>query len=215
MKTLAELIDRDEPGIDLVREWVADADVEVELLPPSDGRDEALLQTQVTTRSPMGAIVYETGGVRIGGGWIRFLGSGHPSQPRTLPGWNEGRAHGFLLVADDAVGGFYALNGGAFGDDPGAVYYWPPDQLEWEPLGIGFSDFFCWCLSDATAELYDGYRWQGWQEEVRSLAGDRCYAFYPFLWTHEGSIETSDRREVPVAEAYGLKVDLLRQMAGD
>ena len=79
MKTLAELIDRDEPGIDLVREWVADADVEVELLPPSDGRDEALLQTQVTTRSPMGAIVYETGGVRIGGGWIRFLGSGHPS----------------------------------------------------------------------------------------------------------------------------------------
>jgi hypothetical protein len=76
-------------------------------------RCEALIVTQVTTRSPMGAVVYETGGLLIDHGWIRVLGSGHPRLPQSLPDWNQGRTRraneeilGFYLIADDVLGAF-------------------------------------------------------------------------------------------------------------
>src|SRR5262245_20953998 len=123
MRPLDELINVDDPGMPLVREWVAAAVRPVEILPPSDEREDALLETQVTTRSPMGAIVYETGGILIDHGWLRILGSGHPRLARTLPGWNGGRSDGFFLVADDAIGGFFAINGGGLGPDIKNLYY--------------------------------------------------------------------------------------------
>ena len=86
MRTLAELINTDDPAIAKIREWMRDATNPCELLPPSQQREEVLVQTQVTTRSTMGAIAYETGGILIDGGWLRLLGSGHPKLPRTLPG---------------------------------------------------------------------------------------------------------------------------------
>lgn len=146
MRQLSELIVTDDPGIDLVRSWTARAANCCEILSPSSNRNDALLKTQVTTRSPMRAIVYETGGVLIDRGWLRFLGSGHARLRRTLPGWNEGRSNGFYLVADDAVGGFFAINGGRFGTDHGKVYYWSPDSVEWESLGLGYSEFLVWAL---------------------------------------------------------------------
>jgi hypothetical protein len=141
MRALKELLEINDPGIVQIRKWIQKAANECVLLPPSESRGEALVQTQVTTRSTMGAIVYETGGVLADGGWLRFLGSGHPRITRTLPGWNEGRSKGFYLVADDAVCGFFAVNGGAFGPDVKHMYYWAPDSLDWEHLNIGFTDF--------------------------------------------------------------------------
>src|ERR1041384_1951040 len=131
MRPLNELINAQDPGIEKIREWIGDAVNTWEVLPPSEQREEVLLQTQVTTRSTMGAIAYETGGILIDAGWLRFLGSGHPKLPRTLPGWNQGRSSGFYLVADDAVGGFFAINGGAFGAEVKNMYYWPPESLAW------------------------------------------------------------------------------------
>src|SRR5262249_10892670 len=107
MRPVQELINADDSAWPLVQEWVAAAVRPVEVLPPSEAREEALYQTQVTTRSPMGAVVYETGGILIDGGWLRVLGSGHSRLTRTLPGWNGERADGYLLVADDVVGGFF------------------------------------------------------------------------------------------------------------
>ena len=84
-----------------------------------EDRKSALLETQVTLRSPMGAIVYETGGLLVDHGWLRLLGSGHPRLPRSMPAWNKGRtllpqgkSAGFWLVADDVLGGFYAWTAG-------------------------------------------------------------------------------------------------------
>src|SRR4051812_31746432 len=113
MRSVNELINLDDPGFPLVRGWVEAAVRPVEILPPSVARVDALVETQVTTRSPMGAVVYETGGILVDGGWLRILGSGHPRLGRTLPAWNLGRGAGFYLVADDAIGGFFAINGGA------------------------------------------------------------------------------------------------------
>jgi hypothetical protein len=212
MKTLEELTGTDQPAIGLIREWVSSAENQCEILPPSSEREAVLLEVQVTTRSTMGAVAYETGGVLVDHGWLRFLGSGHPKLPRTLPGWNQDRAASFYLIADDAVGGFFAMNGGAFDGDRGDIWYWAPDSLDWEPLALGYTDFVQWSLTAKLAEFYADLRWPTWKEDVAELAGEQCINFFPFLWISEGSIEGSDRRAIPVTESFGLKVDLLKQL---
>ena len=215
MRPVEELINLEEPGIDLVKGWIKEGSNDCELLPPSDRRKECLFQTQVTTRSPMGAIVYETGGILVDHGWLRFLGSGHDKIKRTLPEWNEatiGSNRGFYLVADDALGGFFAINGGGLGEDLGKVYYLPYDRLEWEPLGLGFSEFFAWSLSERLEQFYGSDRWKGWEKDLKTLAADQCFAFYPFLWTKEGSVTTSKRTTVSVEECWAVKQEIIKQL---
>ena len=146
MRSLEELTNTDDPAIDMIHRWVEDAENDCEILPPSGERDRVLLATRVTTHSTPGALAYETGGILIDSGWLRFLGSGQPKLTCNLADWNESWSHDFYLVADDAMGGFFAVNGGAFGEQRD-VFYWAPDNLEWEPLGFGFTSFFRWALA--------------------------------------------------------------------
>ncbi len=214
-RKLKELIDTQEPGIELLKQLVNDAELPCELLPPGPERENALLYLQVTTRSTLGAFAYDTGGLLIDDGWLRLLGSGHPKLTRSIHDWNSTRTDGaFYLIGDDAAGGFYAINGGAFGDDLGAVYYWAPDDLEWESLELGHTNFVAAFLTKRTEAVYEGLRWPNWRDEVKTLPSDRCFAFYPFLWTSEGSLEKSHRSTVPVSEMWESKVDLVRQMMG-
>jgi hypothetical protein len=112
-RALEQLIDSDQPGITVVRSWVAGAKNPVEALQVERGAGErALLALQVTSRSPMGAIALETGGILIDHGWVRVLGGGDARLARTIQGWNglaaarpAERLPGAVLVADDAVGG--------------------------------------------------------------------------------------------------------------
>ena len=86
MRALSELIDRKEPAWPLVQQWIAEATMLVEVLPadPAAG-DAALYATQVTTRSPMGAIAHNAAGIFIDNGWLRVLGSGkHQRIQRSL-----------------------------------------------------------------------------------------------------------------------------------
>ena len=207
VRTLDELIDRDNPAIGLVRKWVEEAEVACEILAPSGDNGRVLHSVQVTTGTVLGAIAYETGGILVESGWLRFLGSGNAKLPRNLADWNEGRSHGFRLVADDVVGGFFATNETAFGDDVGTIYYWAPDNLDWEPLGFAFADFLRWSLTSCISDFYQNLRWQTWKQDVAELPADQCFGYEPVLWTKEGSIKTSTRRPVPVAEAYASKVD--------
>lgn len=211
-RSLSELVSRNDPAILSIREWTASSENPCEILPPSSNREEILLEVQVTTRSILGALAHDTGGILVDHGWLRFLGSGHAKLNRTLPEWNRGRSEGFYLVADDVVGGFYALNRGALGDDKNNVYYLAPDRLDWEPLKLGLTNFFRAALTSRLAEFYKDLRWSGWEDETRAIPGDRCLSFYPFLWTKEGSIKGSDRRPVPVAEAFDVKIDIVRQL---
>ncbi|UYB52741.1 DUF2625 domain-containing protein [Xanthomonas sp. AM6] len=209
MRTLQELLDGDDPAMPLVRQWLSEASRPFELLPPSPRRGDVLVGLQVTTRSPMGAIAYETGGLLIDHGWLRILGSGHPALPRDIVGWNAGRSSGHLLVADDVVGGFFSLNGGSLGSDLGAMYYLAPDTLRWEALDIGYSDFLCWTLSDRLDVFYEGLRWHGWETDVKQAGGDRCFSFFPFLSTEEGSVASSSRKLVDVAEQFAFNTELV------
>jgi hypothetical protein len=207
---LHELINVEEPAMPVVREWVSRAVRPVEILAPSPSRDEVLVQVQVTTRSPMGAVAHETGGILIDRGWLRVLGSGHPRLTRTLPGWNANRGQGFYLVADDVVGGFFAINGGALGSDVKNLYYFAPDTLRWEPLNFGYSTFLQWACSGEYDLFCQDFRWPGWEGDVAKVHGDRCLMTWPPLWTKEGHGSSAKRAEVPVEEAWGSQMDCLR-----
>jgi hypothetical protein len=213
--TLTELINKQEPGWELVASWIKQAKNKVQVLPKTPARaDSALLGSQVTTRSPMGAIIYETGGILVDNGWLRILGSGCPAMNRDLMGWNQDKQQGFLLVADDVVGGFYAINGGAFGPESiGKIFYFAPDNLRWEATHKTYSDFLLFCFSGDLASYYKNLRWKGWEQEIKELTGNQGIVCYPFLFTKEGkNIAKSKRKAVPMAELWTFGQDMQRQL---
>lgn len=222
MKTFEELLNTDEPGWAVVLERLHNAANPVEVLAPVEAnRKPALVATQVTTRSPMGAIVYETGGILVDYGWLRILGSGCERLPRSMPEWNKGRTLGeygesapYWLVADDVIGGFFALDGGGLGGAAGSMFYLAPDTLRWEPMNMGYSQFVYWSFTGDTARYYAGCRWSDWQEEVKNLPGDQAFNFYPFLWAKADRLESRSRKPVPIAELYSLQLDIARQLGG-
>lgn len=222
-RPLSELLSTDDPAWPLVQEWVADATNPVDVLPPSPDAGTVLKSIQVTLRAPLGAIAYHTGGILVDDGWIRILGSGHPRLPRTLLDWNLGRsitAFGerpeFFLIADDVIGGFFAINGGAFGSGPNHVFYHAPDTLRWESLEQGYSDFLAFCFLGDLEKYYEPYRWPEWRDEVARIGGGASLSVWPPLWTKEGKdIQRSDRRAIPVEEVYGLNVIEYPRQLGD
>jgi len=214
MRSLQELLQTDDPAWPMVQEWIAQAKNHVEVLPPSEAaRSRALEEAQVTIRSPMGAIIYETGGLLVDHGWLRILGSGHPRLPRALMEWNRAcGAEGFLLVADDVAGGFFAINGGALGADVRNVYYFAPESLRWESLGRGYSDFLQFAFQGNLEEFYSTLRWPGWREEIAPIRGDQAISFHPPPWTSEGKdLSKAMRQPMQVAEAYDFNVNLMPQ----
>lgn len=168
----------------------------------------------------MGAIIYFTGGILIDNGWIRILGSGNDKLDRSLPQWNRGKTYNafgeqpkFLLVADDVIGGFFAINGGALGNEPGKVYYLAPDDLEWESLHISYTDFINFCLDGDMDKFYSGLRWAGWKKDMSSISGSNGFLIYPYLWTKEGKdIEKDTKKIVPVQELYDFETSSISQI---
>jgi hypothetical protein len=222
MRTLEELVDEQDPAWPIVQGWIDAASNNVEVLPADrDEADAALVKLQVTTRSPMGAIVHRTGGLLIDHGWLRVLGSGSDRLPRSLPGWNAqlirspaGAPPPFLLIADDILGGFFAIDGGGLTGAPGKVHYFAPDSLEWENLDRSYSDFIGFLCSGDLERFYRDLRWPAWRDEVASLPGDLGLSVYPFLWAKGPIIADRSRRAVPLTELWDLQQDIQRQLRG-
>ncbi|NIG77739.1 DUF2625 domain-containing protein [Klebsiella sp. Ap-873] len=217
MRDLAELVDEHKSGWITVQQSLNVATNNYEILPcdPEQASFD-LHQLQVTTSSPLGAVAYETGGIVVDNGWLRILGSGHNRLTRRLASWTQEviatRPFKALLIADDASGGFFALNGGEFGEDRGGVYYLPPDTLEWESLDTNYSGFLHWALCGDLNLFYKNVRWTDWREDTTSMNGDLVYSFYPYLWSApQLSIDQRSRITVPVVEHWALCVDLIAQ----
>lgn len=224
MRTIDELVNTTEPGWELVKDWISKAKNKIEILPcDSIKAKDASYKTQVSTRSPMGAIIFATGGLFVNNGWIRVLGSGHQKLNRSLPDWNLGKTlkqfgevAPLLLIADDAVGGYFAINGGKLGSDLGKVYYIAPESLDWEPLDLTYTDFLNFCFNGNLNKFYEHLRWKNCDDEVLKLDGNQVYNFYPPLWTKEGkSISKSSRKVISTEEQYHFNIDARKQLGLD
>lgn len=221
-RTLQDLIDTLDPAWPLVQEWISEAKNKTEILPAKQSQGEdVLLNIQVTTRSPMGAIALETGGLLINHGWLRFLGSGNERMQGNLLTWNTDESssgkisstNNFFIIAHDVVGGFFALNGGAFPGKPGTAFYFSPDTLRWENTNKSYSQLLDWALSGDLELFYQSLRWLNWEKEVSGLTGDQGMLFYPLLCT-EREVSTSERhrRPIPMHELWHLYLDLSQQL---
>jgi len=211
MRPLNELINETESALPFVTETAQAHPGRCVLHPASPTAPDVLFRTQVTTRSPMGAITYHTGGISVLDGWIRILGSGSEAIPRTLPDWNQGKSDGFYLVADDAFGGFFALNGGALGNDRNQMYYFSPRSLRWEALESTYTQFLIWACADFK-DFYEDLAWPGCEEVISRLPPDRCLFFYPPLWEAERVLPPAKIRDVPVTEAWTFQMDVAHRL---
>jgi hypothetical protein len=197
----------------LVLDWIGAAARQVEVLEaaPGDG-DATLLALPVTSRSPMGAVALHSGGLLVDRGWLRILGAGHPRVGGGLREWNglggetppSPPLSGGLVIAYDAVGGFYALNGGGLPGKPGEVVYFAPDTQKQDALDMGYSDYLRFAVSGDLDRFYQDLRWPGWQKEVAALGADEVISFYPFLGFESTPLQERTRRPVPAREAWYL-----------
>jgi len=213
LRSLSELINTKEPAwTDFLLTWIKEAKNVVEVLPKNQIKaDSTLYKSQVTTRSPMGAIVYETGGILIDHGWIRILGSGSEKIDRNLMDWNKGKTYTnlgeqlpFLLVADDVLGGFFAINAGGINSGGiGKIFYLAPDDLLWTPTNLTYTEFISFCFSGDIKKFYGNLYWKGWEEDVKSINGNQGISCFPYLWTKEGQdINNVKRHPVPIQELW-------------
>lgn len=215
MKSLEELTAPGEFGFQLVTQWLREATNGIEMLPATRQAGEAcLLATQVTTRSPMGGIAHRTGGLWVANGWIRVLGAGCAKLPRTLATWNglhqdRQRLPGALLFADDAVGGFFALNGGRFSGRAGSVYYFAPDSAEWMDLETTYSDWLTWVCTGDIQLFYSDYPAEIWQAEAQKLNGADGILIDPLPLLEGPPFDQRTRAIVPIEELWALYVERL------
>lgn len=185
MRTLDALVDKDGAGLARVKALLAQAARPVELLSCEQAAGEkTLVALQQMTHEVFGALAHGSGGLLVDHGWLRLLGAGCERLPRGLLDWNQvgqggGRIPGALLVADDAVGGFFALNQGGLLGDPGDICWLSPQSLEWESLNIGYEGFLEWALSAALTGFYAEWRWPGWEEQVQAMPLTHAVAFEP------------------------------------
>jgi hypothetical protein len=156
--------------------------------------------------TPMEATMYNHGGILIDHGWIRVIGAGSKKLVRNIPEWNKGKSFArygeepaFLLIAEDVIGGFFALNRGGISDkDYNKVFYFGPNSLVWQPMRLDYSQFIYFCFSSRMNEFYEDFRWKGWEEEVKALPTTSIISSYPLLWTLEGRELKKNRKPVPV-----------------
>lgn len=176
----------------------------VKVLPSNSYIKEKLQEKyEINAESLLGVLLENTGGIIIDN-WIRFYGTGEIdfiSRNDLFPFEN-------IVIAEDILGGlFVCLENGNIG-------YFAPDCLELEDMEIRLNQFLYWCLHGDTDTFYADYRWDNWQEDLSNLDYNKGVAFYPFLWARAESLESRERKIIPIDEIIGLEFDILKQIQG-
>ncbi|WP_316801317.1 DUF2625 domain-containing protein [Pedobacter frigidisoli] len=221
--SLDKLINKTDPAWPLVQKWVEAAKNKVEVLPVDTAKaNEVLYNAQMTTYATLGSVIYNTGGIMVDNGWIRILGSGSERLNRNIAEWNKGKTikeYGdnvpYLLIADDAVGGFFAINYGGLGPDIKNVYYLEPNTLTWQPMGAGYGEFLIFCFDSDLSKFYKGLRWNNWNQFIGNLDGTKTYSFRPYLWQEGTDIDKCTRKLVGIEEMYRFNVMKSKEINAD
>ena len=223
VRSALELADVADPAWPLIRSWIDASAAPVRVI-EADTRDRTsvLHRLQVTASSVLGALAFNCGGLVADHGWFKILGGGGHGLPdlatanglQVNPELMEA-APGSLLVAYDALGGRFAIDGGSLGIAPGEVCYFGPDSLSWSGLGGGHGAFVQAALTGGLAETFAPLRWPGWQRETETLNPDSGLSLYPPPFSREGKkIAGVSRRPVPLWELHSFYDDAAAQLDG-
>ncbi len=186
----------------------------VEVLAKDSSRSSmALVQSQLSTSTLLGSMIYNCGGILIDDGWIRILGSGCSRLTRSVPEWNAGKINAtrndeafYLLVADDVMGGLFAIKSSSKEEleTTGQVFYYGPNGLTWQNTGLSYSAFIDFCFGGNLKDFYDDFRWKGWQEDVKKMDCNTVISCYPMLWTREGLQLKANRKLLAIQTQWNM-----------
>jgi hypothetical protein len=190
---------------------MAAAPYPVEALPADPERAAACLAALgVTTRSWLGAVVANSGGLVIDRGWLRVLGGGHPGLPDVVTAMDS--QAGRMVVAFDVLGGQFVWAPTQPGAAP-TVHYFGPEDLAWQDLELGYGDWLLAMLAGALTQFYEGLRWPGWEIEVAGVALDQGINTLPPPWTTEGKdLSVVSRKPILLAELIAVHEEMARQL---
>ncbi|MFU8870532.1 DUF2625 family protein [Micromonospora sp. SL4-19] len=190
---------------------VATAPYPVQVLPAEPARASACLAAlEITTRSWLGAVVANTGGLLVDHGWLRVLGSGHGGLPDVYTESDPGT--GLVVVGYDVLGGQFAWAQARAGARP-TVHYFGPDDLGWLDLEQGYADWLYAVLAGSLTRFYENLRWPGWEAEVADLALGQALSVWPPPFTKEGKdLSAVSRKAVSLAEVVSFYHDAARQL---
>lgn len=201
-----------------IAELTAAGDAHVLPIDLSQGR-RVLYRLQVSAGSCLGALALNCGGILVDHGWFRLYGGGSTQLPdlATVNGLadptDQTSPPGLLLMGADALGGRFAIDGGALGVAPGEVCYFGPDTLSWGGLGGGHAAFVRAVLDGSMSQTFESLRWPGWEAEVEALNPDQGISLYPPPFSVEGQDPSKvSRRPVPIAELFGFYEDVAAQL---
>lgn len=203
----------------LVLSWAEEAANPHRLIAADDSTGEATLAALegVTEWSVLGALARRCGALVVDD-WLLVLGAGGGGYPglRDFNGPDAAEPlDGAIVVALDAMGGGFAVNGGGLSaGERGEVCFLAPDDLDWMPCGMGHSAFVHWALAGPVDELYADLRWSTWREDVAQLRPGQAIFSYPPPWSVEGRGERVQRAPVPLQEAWGVTLQAARQLGG-
>jgi hypothetical protein len=187
-------------------ETIAAAPYPSQALPIDPSRAQGCLATLgITTRSWLGAVVANAGGLLVDHGWLRVLGSGAQGLPDVLSYADP--AMGGLVVALDVLGGQFAWVPAKPGKRP-TIHYFGPDLLEWQDLEQGYADWLYHVLNGSLTSFYETLRWPEWEAEVAGLGLDQGIYAYPPPWSVQGKdLSNSTRKPVPMGELVAFHHD--------
>lgn len=229
MRRADELVTPEDDAWPEIEARIDQSELTVEVLPgdPHEGR-ACLEKLGITTASPLGAVVYHTGGLLIDHGWTRLLGG---TASGGLPGLAE--ANGLisgedtrdrapsLLVGWDVLGGAILVNGSDAAalrrpGKPGAVQHFHVDHLDWSGVGERnwkYGKYLAYLLSPFSRRMNEFDRWPGWEGEVEAVPLDCGLSVYPFPWSTEAreDMASTSRRPVAIAELFSRHGDFARR----
>lgn len=224
LKTADQLINYADPGWKPIKALIDSAVNKVQIMPVDTNQARgAMEELQIGTDNALGTVIYMTGGLLIEQGWIRILGSGSNKLTRAVPSWNKGKTlteetvkPPYLLVADDALGGFFAMNLGGLGNDGRKMYYLCPWTLQWQALGMSYKEFLQFCFESDLEEFYKPYMSKNWKFDVELLPTDKCYSYVPPLWSKEGkNYAKSVRKYIPIEDQYTYNMQMRKKFGFD
>lgn len=219
IRAVSELVDVSDPAWDEIRALAEGSGSATVLDIERAQGEEVLWRLQVTARSYLGALALNTGGLLVDHGWFRLLGGGSPRMLDLASANDLGdptsssASPPSLLVAYDALGGRFAIDGGGLGVAPGEVCYFGPDSLAWGGLGGGHAQFVTAVIDGTLSATFADLRWANWEQEVESLSPDQALSIFPPPFTKEGrDIASASRRPVPVRELFGFLDEAASQL---
>lgn len=178
--------------------------------------EECDLQNNVEFKSIvfLDEFIKNTSGIILDNWWLRILWWWKLNgKNRNILNWNKENKEKYLLVADDIIGWFFAINQWYFDWKYWDIYYLAPDSLNWECLKIDYLWFIKWAINWDLDLFYKNNRWQNRQELAKDTNINNWISIYPFLFMgKELDINKRSKKIISINEMWNLTLELQKQI---